>query len=45
MNQNNQSKELTEKFYNDPNLDWVVLLANNIINVQSEWPLDNQSFD
>lgn len=36
---------VAEKFYNDPNLDWVVLLANNILNVQSEWPLDNQSFE
>ena len=25
--------------YGDPNLDWVVLLSNNIVNVQSEWPL------
>ena len=36
---------VAEKFYNDPNLDWVVLLANNILNVQSEWPLDNRSME
>ena len=30
---------VAEKFYNDPNLDWVVLLANNILNVQSEWTI------
>ncbi len=33
------------KFYNDSSLDWVILLANNILNVQSEWPLDNQTLE
>ena len=33
------------KIYNDSTLDWVVLLSNNIINVQSEWPLSQQNFD
>ena len=30
--------------YGDPTLDWVVLMSNNIINVQSEWPLSNENF-
>ena len=33
------------KNYNDPTLDWVVLLANNILNIQNEWPLTQQAFD
>ena len=33
------------KEYNDSSLDWVVLLANNILNIQSEWPLPQSSFD
>lgn len=33
------------KIYNDSTLDWVVLLANNILNIQSEWPLTQNSFD
>ena len=33
------------KFYDDPSLDWVILLTNNIINVQTEWPMDNKSFE
>ena len=33
------------KFYNDPTLDWVILLSNNIVNVQSEWPLSQSAFD
>ena len=32
------------KVYGDSNLDWMVLLANNIINVQQEWPLAPQSY-
>ena len=31
--------------YQDSGLDWVVLLANNIINIQDEWPLSQQSFE
>lgn len=33
------------KFYNDSTLDWVVLLANNILNIQSEWPMSQYTFD
>jgi len=33
------------KLYNDSTLDWVILLSNNIINIQSEWPLTQVSFD
>ena len=31
--------------YDDPSLDWVVLLSNNIVNVQSEWPLGQAAFN
>ena len=30
--------------YNDETLDWLVLLSNNIVNIQTEWPLEQQSF-
>ena len=30
--------------YEDETLDWVVLLSNNITNIQTEWPLNQQSF-
>jgi len=33
------------KLYDDSTLDWIVLLSNNIINIQTEWPLTQQSFD
>lgn len=35
---------VADKFYNDPELDWVILYINNIINVRDEWPLTNVSF-
>ncbi len=31
--------------YDDSTLDWVILLSNNIINIQTEWPLTQTSFD
>lgn len=37
--------QIAEKFYGDVTLDWVILLANNIINVRNEWPLDSNSFN
>ena len=33
------------KFYNEETLDWIVLLSNNILNIQSEWPLPQTEFD
>ena len=36
---------VAEKFYDDPTLDWVILLANNITNVQTEWPMTENSFN
>jgi len=33
------------KTYNDSTLDWIVLLSNNIVNIQSEWPLPQVAFD
>lgn len=33
------------KVYNDSNLDWVVLICNNILNIQTEWPLPQNDFD
>ena len=33
------------KVYEDAKFDWVILLSNNIINIQTEWPLTQESFD
>jgi hypothetical protein len=35
---------VANKVYDDPTLDWVVLLANNIHSIYDEWPKDTESF-
>ena len=36
---------VAHEIYDDPTLDWVVLMSNNIINIQNEWPLNQQAFE
>ena len=35
---------VADKIYKNQNLDWVVLLSNNIINVRDEWPMSQFDF-
>ncbi len=35
---------IAEKIYEDSELDWVILITNNITNINDQWPLDNTSF-
>lgn len=36
--------QIAERVYGDPELDWVILVTNNIIDFNSEWPLVNDNF-
>ena len=36
---------VANEVYGDSTLDWVVLLANNITNIQSEWPMSQADFN
>ena len=36
---------VAEKIYGDSSLDWIILISNNIINIQEEWPLPQAGFD
>lgn len=36
---NERPDEVANKAYGDPQLDWTVLIANNIINIYNEWPM------
>lgn len=36
--------QIAERIYGDPELDWVVLITNNITNYPSQWTLSNDSF-
>ena len=40
-----QPYQVAKKVYDDYNLDWLILLSNNIINVTNEWPMDQISYD
>ena len=32
---------IANKVYDDPELDWVILVTNNITNIRDQWPLSN----
>ena len=36
---------VANEIYGNPFLDWVVLLANNIVNIQREWPMSQTDFN
>jgi hypothetical protein len=38
---NQRPEVVASKLYNDPELDWVILITNNITNVREQWPLSN----
>jgi hypothetical protein len=40
---NDRPDQIAEKVYGDPELDWVVLITNNITNINSDWPLSDDS--
>lgn len=37
--------QLAKKLYDDENLDWVILITNNILNIQTEWPMPQKVFN
>ena len=37
--------EVAYDVYGDANLDWIVMLSNNILNFENEWPMSQQSYD
>jgi hypothetical protein len=42
---NDRPDNVAFEVYNNSSLDWLVLLCNNIVNIQTEWPLPQQDFD
>lgn len=38
-------EQVAEKVHGNPSYDWVVLIANNIINVRNEWPMSDDEFE
>ena len=41
---NDRPDTVAELIYDNPELDWVILLTNNITDLYSEWPLDDKTF-
>lgn len=35
--------QIAEKFYSNAELDWIILISNNITNYNEEWPLNNNA--
>tara|TARA_B100002019_G_C21246903_1_gene588866 strand:- start:22 stop:777 length:756 start_codon:yes stop_codon:yes gene_type:complete len=36
--------QVADRYYDDPNLDWVILITNNIQNIHQDWPMDDRTF-
>ena len=36
---NERPDNVSQKFYGDPQYDWVVLMTNNVTNIYDEWPM------
>ena len=36
---------VSKKMYGTPYLDWLILLSNNIMNIETEWPLTEDAFN
>lgn len=36
---------VANQFYGRPDYDWIVLVSNNIVNIQTEWPMPQNTFD
>ena len=42
---NDRPDNVASQVYGDSDLDWVVMVCNNIVNIQSEWPMLQNDFD
>ena len=36
---------IASKYYDDPSLDWIIFLVNDIVDPYYDWPLSDESFD
>ena len=45
INGDDRPDNVAFEVYQDSTLDWLVLLCNNIVNIQTEWPMTQVAFD
>jgi len=44
--QNHETPEIiADRFYNSPTLHWLILMANDIVDVKTDWPLNEEVFE
>ena len=41
----NRPDNVAHEVYDDANYDWLVMLSNNIVNLETEWPMSQESFE
>ena len=41
ISENTRPDVLAEQLYDDPELDWIILITNNITNIRDQWPLSH----
>jgi len=41
ISENMRPDVVAQNIYGDPELDWVILITNNITNIRDQWPLSN----
>jgi hypothetical protein len=44
INDNDKPEILAEKLYGNPDAYWIILYANNMLDAQYDWPLNNKDF-
>ena len=42
IKENERPDTIANNVYGDPELDYIILITNNIIDVRSQWPLSNR---
>ena len=45
INGDDRPDNVANEIYSDPTLDWLILLANNITHIPTEWPMSQNDFD
>jgi hypothetical protein len=40
-----RARTIAERYYGDPNLEWLVYFSNNIIDPYYDWPMDENTFN
>jgi hypothetical protein len=40
-----RARTIAERYYGDPNLDWLVYFSNNIVDPYHQWPMDKDTFN